>query len=93
MSNNVFTAGTPWSAFSGPNLGYLMEQYELFLQNPEEVDADLVELFQQFGAPVLEEASSGAQAAQTGDVKKYWQRFALLMRYAPLATMRQMFIH
>jgi len=70
MSNNVFTAGSPWSAFSGPNLGYLMEQYDLFLQNPEEVDAELVELFQQYGAPVLEEASSSAQTAQTGDVKK-----------------------
>lgn len=53
MSNNVLLAGSPWSAFSGPNLGYVMEQFELYLQNPEEVDADLVALFQQFGAPEL----------------------------------------
>ncbi|MED3662314.1 2-oxoglutarate dehydrogenase E1 component [Ureibacillus sp. FSL K6-8385] len=71
MSNNVITAGSPWSAFSGPNLGYLMEQYELYLQNPEEVDSDLVELFRRYGAPVLEEATSGAQpAAQAADLKK-----------------------
>lgn len=75
MSNNVITAGSPWSAFSGPNLGYLMEQYELYLQNPEEVDSDLVELFRRYGAPVLEEATSGAQpAAQAADLKKFWQR-------------------
>ena len=40
MSNNQ----SPWSAFSGPNLGYVMEQYDLFLQSPDEVDAELVEL-------------------------------------------------
>lgn len=70
MSNNVFTIGSPWSAFSGPNLGYLMEQYDLFLQNPEAVEPELAQLFQQYGAPVLEEASAGVQAAQTGDLRK-----------------------
>ena len=54
MSNNVLPAGSPWSAFSGPNLGYVMEQYDLFLQSPEEVEAELVALFQQFGAPILQ---------------------------------------
>ena len=49
MSNNQ----SPWSAFSGPNLGYVMEQYDLFLQSPEEVDAELVSLFKQYGAPVI----------------------------------------
>ena len=42
MSNNVLPAGSPWSAFSGPNLGYVMEQYDLFLQSPEEVEPELV---------------------------------------------------
>ncbi|MDI2588973.1 2-oxoglutarate dehydrogenase E1 component [Psychrobacillus sp. NEAU-3TGS] len=49
MSNNQ----TPWSAFSGPNLGYVMEQYDLFLQSPDEVDSELVSLFQQYGAPKI----------------------------------------
>ncbi|MEK3977566.1 2-oxoglutarate dehydrogenase E1 component [Psychrobacillus sp. FSL K6-2836] len=49
MSNNR----TPWSAFSGPNLGYVMEQYDVFLQSPDEVDPELVELFQQYGAPKI----------------------------------------
>ncbi len=42
MSNNVLTPGSPWSVFSGPNLGYVMEQYDLFLQSPEQVDTELV---------------------------------------------------
>lgn len=62
MSNNVLSAGSPWSAFSGPNLGYVMEQYDLFLQSPEEVEAELVALFQQFGAPVL----ATGEVAQVG---------------------------
>ena len=49
MSNNQ----TPWSAFSGPNLGYVMEQYDLFLQSPDDVDSELVELFKKYGAPKI----------------------------------------
>lgn len=56
MSNNQ----TPWSAFSGPNLGYVMEQYDLFLQSPDEVDSELVSLFQQYGAPTIASTTSSA---------------------------------
>ena len=72
MSNNVSPAGSPWSAFSGPNLGYVLEQYDLFLQSPEQVDADLVELFNYYGAPVVagEVVSAPATAAPAGDYKK-----------------------
>ncbi|MFC4354675.1 2-oxoglutarate dehydrogenase E1 component [Chryseomicrobium palamuruense] len=42
----------PWSAFSGPNLGYVMEQYDLYLETPENVDPELCELFKKYGAPV-----------------------------------------
>ncbi|TQR05529.1 2-oxoglutarate dehydrogenase E1 component [Psychrobacillus soli] len=59
MSNNQ----TPWSAFSGPNLGYVMEQYDLFLQSPDEVDSELVSLFQQYGAPTLASTPSSANAS------------------------------
>lgn len=73
MSNNVTTVSSPWSAFSGPNLGYVMEQYDLFLQSPEEVEPELVLLFQQFGAPVVVEgevAVASNAAAPAGDYKK-----------------------
>ncbi|MEL3961085.1 2-oxoglutarate dehydrogenase E1 component [Lysinibacillus endophyticus] len=74
MSNNVLFAGSPWSAFSGPNLGYVMEQYDLYLQNPEDVEPELVALFQQFGSPFVEGAvetvSEGTANVQTGNIKK-----------------------
>lgn len=72
MSNNVLFAGSPWSAFSGPNLGYVMEQYDLFLQSPEQVEPELVALFQQFGSPFTEGEQGGAEGAsyQPGNMKK-----------------------
>ena len=45
MSNNVDAHRSPYSAFSGPNLGYIMEMYELFKMSPESVDAELAEMF------------------------------------------------
>ncbi|KGR81827.1 2-oxoglutarate dehydrogenase E1 component [Lysinibacillus odysseyi] len=72
MSNNVYSAGSPWSAFSGPNLGYVLEQYDLYLQSPEEVDAELVALFQAYGAPQVEgvDAAVATTGAAQGDYKK-----------------------
>ncbi len=69
MSNNVLTAGSPWSVFSGPNLGYVMEQYELFLQSPEQVDQELVALFQQFGSPITVEDGSTATEGVAASVQ------------------------
>lgn len=73
MSNNVLPAGSPWSAFSGPNLGYVLEQYDLFLQSPEEVEPELVELFQAYGGPVFADGQQPVATAAvtgTGDYKK-----------------------
>ena len=72
MSNNVSPAGSLWTAFAGPNLGYVLEQYDLFLQAPEEVDADLVALFQTYGAPVVEgvDVTATVSAAPQGDFRK-----------------------
>ncbi|QCR32415.1 2-oxoglutarate dehydrogenase E1 component [Lysinibacillus sp. SGAir0095] len=72
MSNNVLFAGSPWSAFSGPNLGYVMEQYDLFLQSPEQVEPELVALFQQFGSPVISNEQGAAESVTTqpGNIKK-----------------------
>ncbi|WP_342601008.1 2-oxoglutarate dehydrogenase E1 component [Psychrobacillus sp. FSL H8-0483] len=63
MSNNQ----SPWSVFSGPNLGYVMEQYDLFLQSPDEVDRELVNLFQQYGAPTIPMSTSSS----TNDAKPH----------------------
>ena len=75
MSNNFAAPGSPWGSFSGPNLGYVMEQYDLFQNDPDQVDPELAELFRSFGAPVLPdsvtgtaEAAAGASPAQFGKI-------------------------
>ena len=67
------TNSNPWAAFSGPNLGYVMDMYDLYLTSPEEVDAELVALFEQYGAPVdttAQAAVATTGAANTGDIQK-----------------------
>lgn len=70
MSNNVSLASSPWSAFSGPNLGYVMDMYELYLTSPEEVDADLVALFEQYGAPVVESIETTTKNVDSVNIEK-----------------------
>ncbi|KDE49634.1 2-oxoglutarate dehydrogenase E1 component [Geobacillus sp. CAMR5420] len=50
----------PWSQFYGPNLGYVIEMYEQYLDDPNSIDPELKQLFEQWGAPVLEEPVSPA---------------------------------
>ncbi|GEK34864.1 2-oxoglutarate dehydrogenase E1 component [Kurthia sibirica] len=70
MSNNV----SPWAAFSGPNLGYVMDMYDLYITSPEEVDAELVALFEQYGAPVVDAATTttsvNAAPVASGNITK-----------------------
>lgn len=54
MSKNLGAHRSPYEEFMGPNLGYVMEMYELFKSSPELVEDELVELFTKFGAPVEE---------------------------------------
>ncbi|WP_085993456.1 2-oxoglutarate dehydrogenase E1 component [Oceanobacillus senegalensis] len=49
MDNN--NGANPWADVTGPNLGYLLEQYDLYSNNPESVDTSLKELFDQWGEP------------------------------------------
>ncbi|WP_028391427.1 2-oxoglutarate dehydrogenase E1 component [Bacillus cihuensis] len=43
----------PWKAFSGPNLGYVLEQYDLFQQDPDLVDQELKNFFEISGPPTV----------------------------------------
>ncbi|MFJ7936856.1 2-oxoglutarate dehydrogenase E1 component [Sporosarcina sp. NPDC096371] len=65
MSNNVGYHRSPYAVFSGPNLGYVMEMYEVFKVSPESVDAELAEMFRHFGAPVID---AGQQSEAIGAV-------------------------
>lgn len=63
MTNKDATAYDPWKVFSGPNLGYVMEQFDLFQTNPDEVDPELKIFFETYGPPSEEILSGGTQAA------------------------------
>ncbi|AOV07698.1 2-oxoglutarate dehydrogenase E1 component [Sporosarcina ureilytica] len=65
MSKNLGTQ-SPYDAFTGPNLGYVMEMYELFKSSPELVDDELAEMFNRFGAPIED---SGEQVTIEGSVQ------------------------
>lgn len=41
----------PWQGFSGLNLGYVDEQYDKYLDDPQTVDPTLKELFDKWGRP------------------------------------------
>lgn len=44
----------PWGKFHGPNLGFIVEMYERYLHDAEQVDPELRHLFDTWGAPILE---------------------------------------
>ncbi|MGM7723836.1 2-oxoglutarate dehydrogenase E1 component [Metabacillus sp. Hm71] len=45
----------PWANFHGPNLGYVMEQYELYVNDADTVSPELKELFVSWGPPLFVE--------------------------------------
>jgi 2-oxoglutarate dehydrogenase E1 component len=55
-----------WQQIYGPNRGYIEEQYEIYRENREEVEASLIEIFDTYGEPTwLDEQASSAQAPQS----------------------------
>jgi len=64
MSKSSNAHRSPYDNFTGPNLGYVMEMYDLFKSSPELVAPDLAEMFSRFGAPV----QNDGEVATTGDV-------------------------
>ncbi|WP_374721019.1 2-oxoglutarate dehydrogenase E1 component [Peribacillus tepidiphilus] len=46
-----FFSVNPWKSFAGPNLAYAIEQYDLFLKSPNEVDEELKKFFEEWGSP------------------------------------------
>ncbi|ANB59353.1 2-oxoglutarate dehydrogenase E1 component [Anoxybacteroides amylolyticum] len=47
----------PWEKFHGPNLGYVMEMYERYLQDPSLVDPELKDLFDRWGPPEIQDVN------------------------------------
>ncbi len=59
--NNI--SRSPWEQYYGPNLGYIQEMYEKYVENPETVDPVYRETFAQFGAPPSMKAANGVVVA------------------------------
>ncbi|MFD2114431.1 2-oxoglutarate dehydrogenase E1 component [Paenibacillus yanchengensis] len=51
MSFNEESNLSPWKSYYGPNLGYVQEQYELYLIDPSKVEPSVREQFELWGAP------------------------------------------
>ena len=70
MSSKYTDAQSPWNSITGPNLGYVMEMYDLYQESPELIDPEYAELFEQYGPPVetsqQSTAPSAAPSAESG---------------------------
>lgn len=64
-----YMASQDQQAFYGPNLGYIIELYERFLEDASSVDEETRTYFEQNGAPVSERETK--QPVETGDFEKY----------------------
>ncbi|HEY2494794.1 MAG TPA: 2-oxoglutarate dehydrogenase E1 component [Paenibacillus sp.] len=51
MITNEHNTSDPWQTYYGPNLGYVQEQYERYMNDPQSVDETFVHLFSLWGAP------------------------------------------
>src|SRR5690625_1317658 len=64
-------------------MGYVEEQYELFKENPEAVDASLAEIFKKHGAPKKLEQSTGEQKIEDGGLSlTQAQKLSSAIKYA-----------
>ncbi|WP_281279569.1 2-oxoglutarate dehydrogenase E1 component [Aquibacillus sediminis] len=65
-----------WQNFHGPNMGYVEEQYEVYLEDPAAVDASLKDLFDVYGAPVwvkqggFSQEETNTKQPTSNDIKK-----------------------
>jgi 2-oxoglutarate dehydrogenase E1 component len=73
MTKQTMNYEEPWGQFYGPNLGYVMEMYEQYLEDPDSVDPELKQLFEQWGAPTTE----AERFEQSEGVGKTHQTFRL----------------
>lgn len=53
MADNDMGSKTPWQNVEGPNLGYVHQLYEQYLEDSNSVDPEVRALFNEWGAPPL----------------------------------------
>src|SRR5690625_2562465 len=70
-----------WRDFYGPNIGYVEEQYEIYKNNPNDVDVTLKELFDQHGAPKWTDERSEELQSATGMTIDHVRKLTSAMKY------------
>jgi len=60
MTNN------PWADINNTNMGYVLEQYDLYLQESESLDESFKEVFDTWGAPPVSENMDQVTAGESG---------------------------
>lgn len=51
MTNNKKANSHPWANLHGPNLGYVIEQYDRYVRDEDSVDSEMEDMFQKWGPP------------------------------------------
>lgn len=60
-----------WEDFYGPNLGYALELYDQYAEDPDSIDPDLKDMFDELGAPpsqIKEASETKEQGRVTADL-------------------------
>ncbi|MCZ2258240.1 2-oxoglutarate dehydrogenase E1 component [Sporosarcina sp. G11-34] len=93
MSKSLDTHRSPYASFSGPNLGYVIEMYELFRTSPELVEPELAAMFGEFGAPEMDNeeqatatVTTGATPVEFGKVLSAYRLLDAIRTYGHLAA-------
>lgn len=63
--NETIDRKNPWQSFSDLNLGYVDEQYDKYLEDPQSVDPTLQDLFNQWGRPTETGAAETVSTVQS----------------------------
>lgn len=63
-TERVTSHQSPWERLYGPNLGYVIDQYERYRKDPESVGGELKDLFDRWGPPSGRDVESPSVAAE-----------------------------
>lgn len=81
MFQNNMKQRMNWEDFYGPNLGYALELYDQYAEDPDSIDPDLKDMFDELGAPpsqIKEASETKEQGRVTADlIQKIAQRVKL----------------
>jgi 2-oxoglutarate dehydrogenase E1 component len=74
----------PWRNFNGPNLGYVIEQYERYASGDDTVDPELKELFHKWGSPLSFESANKNETIKVETITDYSANITKVMKVVKL---------